>query len=831
MNDEERLKKARDNANNAQAVSALANYGSNSANPYAKVIGTGIRAADKLSGGEASKKLGEFVSTVNKHSGLKGKIAQAAINKLGESGTTDRINQALNAKNASSSNSLNKSSMKAKGNSPSSNSGFNSLFSDTKKKETEESTSDGGLTNLKTSFKVVRYGMIAMIPISILVVIMCLFTSASQIYINVIGLAHADSVSNPEASKTIDKKLSENSSSLEREIDDSNADEAAYNYDDSYLKFRKAKLEEYNLVEVSFRITKYLKRKNSDVTLEDLEDFYPEVIRYSKENEEHKDTIYAFFYKLYYVYKNYYEQYDVQLDMPLIMSTLYIQSSDKVLVFSSNLSSEDRNLNKDAMEKRAKENFTYDKDWGNYITTETNSEHDIEVLAQHMVSCTDDGKCKIDQEKYREFLKEFIEKKYLLEDKLPLSSNNIVFTNTHVSIPATSFKKYDLTEAQISAIANLCYSKSSSPEDAAMISSLLANNYEKLPDSSTYKSDYETPALGFYNYVVSGKVFGNTEEDMEKGTAPSRIVESVKDVLVLGKRTLPKYVDEPSCWGCNNNTCNNGKKGNICSVNNDGKDINVNSFSSYLSNISKIKTRYMNDGNNPYTFYSLSKKGNIVFGYSSEKYKQDVGECHYDFNTSEFKNCGNISLSSDSSSNPSPTPTPNPSSNIKLNDKSNSNFVNGFLKWLIGIADDPAHGYDQRERSGPDYDCSSLVYFGLINNGFTTQQLNTYAFSTYTMPELLKGSGFKEIPFNTLVPDGITTTNLQPGDILLRDGHTEVYVGDGMAVGAHCSEYNDPVDGCKYAKQKGDQTGEEISVKNAIRGTRKWEYVYRYAGE
>ena len=31
------------------------------------------------------------------------------------------------------------------------------------------------------------------------------------------------------------------------------------------------------------------------------------------------------------------------------------------------------------------------------------------------------------------------------------------------------------------------------------------------------------------------------------------------------------------------------------------------------------------------------------------------------------------------------------------------------VTWAIRIANDPAHGYDQDNRWGPDYDCSSLV--------------------------------------------------------------------------------------------------------------------------
>ncbi|MBQ2896395.1 MAG: hypothetical protein IJE26_06770, partial [Oscillospiraceae bacterium] len=31
------------------------------------------------------------------------------------------------------------------------------------------------------------------------------------------------------------------------------------------------------------------------------------------------------------------------------------------------------------------------------------------------------------------------------------------------------------------------------------------------------------------------------------------------------------------------------------------------------------------------------------------------------------------------------------------------------IAWALSIANDPAHGYDQTKRWGPDYDCSSFV--------------------------------------------------------------------------------------------------------------------------
>lgn len=119
-----------------------------------------------------------------------------------------------------------------------------------------------------------------------------------------------------------------------------------------------------------------------------------------------------------------------------------------------------------------------------------------------------------------------------------------------------------------------------------------------------------------------------------------------------------------------------------------------------------------------------------------------------------------------------------------------------YVDWAIMIANDDTHGYDQNHRAGGiDYDCSSLVWFSLKQAGFP---LSGGPFTTREMDGVLRQQGFQKFPFNRAL--------LQPGDILWRSGHTEIYIGNGKTVGAHGSETNG-----KYGKY-GDQTGHEISV-------------------
>ena len=60
--------------------------------------------------------------------------------------------------------------------------------------------------------------------------------------------------------------------------------------------------------------------------------------------------------------------------------------------------------------------------------------------------------------------------------------------------------------------------------------------------------------------------------------------------------------------------------------------------------------------------------------------------------------------------------------------------------------------------------------------------------------------------------------SLEPGDILWRSGHTEVYIGDGKNVGAHIAETGG-VNG-----KPGDQTGHEVDV--GATGS-NWTKIYR----
>lgn len=141
-----------------------------------------------------------------------------------------------------------------------------------------------------------------------------------------------------------------------------------------------------------------------------------------------------------------------------------------------------------------------------------------------------------------------------------------------------------------------------------------------------------------------------------------------------------------------------------------------------------------------------------------------------------------------------------------------------YLEYAIKIAGDDSVGYSQAYRYlNPDVDCSSLVYYALYNSGFSGI-LGNSPFYTGSEVYLLQKCGFRTLAFTGM-------NALQPGDILWyrygTNGHTEIYVGDGMNVGAHDSV----VDGVDYP-QGGDQTGREVSV-SAFSTKHQWIYVLR----
>ncbi len=133
--------------------------------------------------------------------------------------------------------------------------------------------------------------------------------------------------------------------------------------------------------------------------------------------------------------------------------------------------------------------------------------------------------------------------------------------------------------------------------------------------------------------------------------------------------------------------------------------------------------------------------------------------------------------------------------------------------WAEEIAGDDSHGYDQGNRWGPDYDCSSLVISAYKSAGVALQ-------STYTgnMWQDFLNHGFvvaKDV-------DLASGAGLQRGDVLLNVAHhAAMYLGSGQIVQASSNESGGVTGG-----RTGDQTGGEIHIRSYYNFP--WDCVLRY---
>lgn len=143
------------------------------------------------------------------------------------------------------------------------------------------------------------------------------------------------------------------------------------------------------------------------------------------------------------------------------------------------------------------------------------------------------------------------------------------------------------------------------------------------------------------------------------------------------------------------------------------------------------------------------------------------------------------------------------------------------VTWALKIAQDPAHGYDQTRRWGPDYDCSSFLISAWQQAGVPVKT----AGATYTgnMAPVFLRCGFEDVTAEINLNTG---AGLQRGDVLLNtQHHTAMSIGGGQIVHASINESGRATGG-----KTGDQTGREICVRSYYKYSKGWDRVLRYAG-
>lgn len=151
------------------------------------------------------------------------------------------------------------------------------------------------------------------------------------------------------------------------------------------------------------------------------------------------------------------------------------------------------------------------------------------------------------------------------------------------------------------------------------------------------------------------------------------------------------------------------------------------------------------------------------------------------------------------------------------------------------IIDHNAHGYSQPNRAGDgttetltlssgekvkihggDYDCSEMVRQCYAAVGVLPWSYWASYMWTGNEKEMLLSHGFKQIPV-------LGAASMKRGDVLLKSGHTEMYLGNGKQGGARGSYQGNGLTGTK-----GDQSG--LEIRRDTYSPAKWTSAFRYVG-
>lgn len=130
---------------------------------------------------------------------------------------------------------------------------------------------------------------------------------------------------------------------------------------------------------------------------------------------------------------------------------------------------------------------------------------------------------------------------------------------------------------------------------------------------------------------------------------------------------------------------------------------------------------------------------------------------------------------------------------------------------MIELCTNPKHGYDQTNRWGPDYDCSSAIITAARNAGLPTGS----ASYTGNMRSHFTANGWKWLT---------DVSQRKRGDIILNEAnHVILYLGNNQAAWFAINEKGTITGG-----QTGDQTGRESLVGNYYTYSKGWNGILRY---
>lgn len=143
--------------------------------------------------------------------------------------------------------------------------------------------------------------------------------------------------------------------------------------------------------------------------------------------------------------------------------------------------------------------------------------------------------------------------------------------------------------------------------------------------------------------------------------------------------------------------------------------------------------------------------------------------------------------------------------------------VDKYIAYMTELVTNPKHGYDQINRWGPDYDCSSSI-ISSVQNGAGIPVKDAGATYTGNMRKAFEKCGFISISCKNGMP------TLCRGDILLNEKHhTCMFIGNGKVAQFSINEKGKTTGGAS-----GDQTGRESSIGPVYTYSKGWDYVLRY---
>ena len=132
------------------------------------------------------------------------------------------------------------------------------------------------------------------------------------------------------------------------------------------------------------------------------------------------------------------------------------------------------------------------------------------------------------------------------------------------------------------------------------------------------------------------------------------------------------------------------------------------------------------------------------------------------------------------------------------------------VQFMVTTAKDNSHGYDQTNRNGPDYDCSSLVATALNEGGFPVSRTSW----TGNLEQQLRNCGFVDCK-----------PPWKAGDIHLNVlNHVCMSINENEIAQASINEKGTITGG-----KPGDQTGNEINIRPYYEYKHGWDYHLRYA--